>query len=95
MPAVAEQSHRDEMNAPVSPAAVSRPMVGSRLSLNRPQDSPPTSMARDIFVSTPTKSETTSDQTATPVSKPSPVARRVRESAIDQVFSDFDVSLET
>jgi uncharacterized protein (TIGR03118 family) len=84
---------RDEMNAPVSPAAVSRPMVGSRLSLNRPQDSPPTSIARDIFVSTPAKSETTSDQTATPVSKPSPVARRVRESAIDQVFSDFDVSL--
>jgi uncharacterized protein (TIGR03118 family) len=86
--------HRhDEMNAPVSPAAVSMPMVGSRLLLNRPQDSLLTSTAGDIFASTPDKSMTTSDQTTAPVSKPSPVARSVSESAIDQVFRDLDVSL--
>jgi uncharacterized protein (TIGR03118 family) len=84
---------RDEVNAPVSSAAVSKPMVSSRLLLNGPQDSLLTNIARDIFVSTSDKSKPTSDQTTAPVSKPSPVARSVSESAIDQVFRDLDVSL--
>jgi uncharacterized protein (TIGR03118 family) len=78
-----------EINAAMSPAADF--MVGSGLSLNRPTDSPPASMIRDISFSTPAKSETTSGQTEAPVSELSPVARRVGESAIDQVFSAFDI----
>ena len=80
------------MNFSVLPAADSTPMIGSGLSLNHSQDSPPTSVVRDISFSTSAKSATIFGQTEAPVSKLSRVARRARESAIDQVFSAFDAA---
>jgi uncharacterized protein (TIGR03118 family) len=81
-----------EMNTPVSPTADSRPIVGFGLPLDLSQDLPPTSIVRDISFSTPAKGETSAGQTEAPVGKLNPVARRVRELAIDQVFSDFDIN---
>jgi uncharacterized protein (TIGR03118 family) len=83
------------MNASMSPAADSSPTVGSGLSFNSSQHSPPTSSVRETSFSTPAKTETTSGQTETPVSKLNRVASRVTENAIDQVFSAFDISLES
>jgi uncharacterized protein (TIGR03118 family) len=82
----------DGMNFSVLPAADSTPMAGSGLSLNHSQDSPPTSVVRDISFSTSAKGATIFGQTETPVSKLSRIARRARETAIDQVFSDFDAA---
>jgi uncharacterized protein (TIGR03118 family) len=81
-----------EMNAPVSPTADFVPVVGFGLSLNFSQDLPPTNTVRDISFSTSAKGKTTSGQTEAPIPELSSVARRVREVAIDQVFSDFDIS---
>jgi hypothetical protein len=85
--------HHGELNAAVLSTADPRPTPGSGPSLNRSQDSPPAKV--NISFSTPAQSETTSDQTEASVSKVDPVARRVNESAIDQVFSELGTSLDS
>jgi uncharacterized protein (TIGR03118 family) len=83
---------RVAMNASVSSAVDSSPTVGSGLSLDSSRHTQPTSIVQDTS-STPAKTENTSAQTEAPVSVLSRVAKRVRENAIDQVFSAFDTSL--
>ena len=82
-----------ELNAAVLSTADPRPTLGAGPSLNRSQDSPPAKV--DISFSTPAKSETTSGQTESSVSKVNSVPRRVIESAIDQVFSELGTSLDS
>jgi uncharacterized protein (TIGR03118 family) len=84
--------HRaDGLNDPVSPATDPRLTVNSGPSLSHSQDSPPSSIARDISFSTSAKSETTSGHAEGSVSQLNSVARKVSEHAIDQLFSAFDI----